>query len=160
MPTPTVPAPEHRERLTVPVWWWLVAGVFVVSVLVAAGFALGPWPGLVMALVSLALVVAVLVPYGGCEVRVDRDALTVGRSRIEWRWVAGVRALDADATVRRLRTEADARAHLVIRSYAPESVEVTLADPADPHPYWLISSRQAEHLAAAIDAHLEPGGAR
>lgn len=157
MPLPTAVTPVHRERLTVPLWWWLVAGVFVFSVLVAAGFALGPWPGIALTAVSLLLVVAVLVPYGRCEVSADDEALTVGRSRIEWRWVAGARALDPEATTRRLRTEADVRAHLEIRPYAPRAVEVTLADAADPHPYWLVSSRHPDELAAAVNARAQGG---
>ena len=46
--------------------------------------------------------------------------------------------------------DADPRAHIVQRTWIPESVVVTVADPADPHPYWLVSSRRPVHLADAI----------
>ncbi|MPN07380.1 hypothetical protein SDC9_154650 [bioreactor metagenome] len=45
---------------------------------------------------------------------------------------------------------ADVQAFLATRPYIRRVVEVTLADPADPHPYWLISSRHPEELADAI----------
>lgn len=149
-----MPMPTFRERLAVPLWWWLVAGAFVLSVLVAAGFALGAWPGIVLTVASSALVAAVLVPYGKQRTVVDEHALTVGDSRVEWRWVADARALDADQARLRLGTGADARAHLAVRPYTPQAVEVTIDDPADPHPYWLVGSRHAEELAAAVRAHL------
>jgi Protein of unknown function (DUF3093) len=31
-------------------------------------------------------------------------------------------------------------------------VEITLADPADPVPYWLVSSRRPDQLATALTA--------
>ena len=48
--------------------------------------------------------------------------------------------------------EADARAYLVLRPYVRTAVQVDLADPADPAPYWLISSRHPKRLADALVA--------
>ncbi len=59
--------------------------------------------------------------------------------------------LDAEQTRRRAGVEADARAHLVLRPYVSTAVEITLDDPADPVPYWLVSTRRPEALAAALD---------
>lgn len=151
-PVPAAMA-EHRERLFVPVSWWIIAAFFLLSIFVAVAFYLGPWIGALVAVVSAGIVVAVLLRYGTLRVTGDDTALTVGHNAIEWPWVAGATALDRDETRRRLGPGADARAHLVTRPYLSESVEVTLADPADPHPYWLVSSRQAVALAATINAH-------
>jgi hypothetical protein len=46
--------------------------------------------------------------------------------------------------------EADARAHLVLRPYIKTAVEITLDDPDDPVPYWLVSTRRPQQLAAAL----------
>lgn len=149
---PVATAAAWRERLYVPASWWLIALFFLVSVFVAIAFYLGPLNGALATLVAAGIVVAVLVPYGNALVTVDDQALTVGPSRIEWRWIAGAVALDRSEARRRLGPDADARALLVTRPYLPESVEVTLDDPADPHPYWLIGSRRATGLAAAINS--------
>lgn len=142
----------YSERLSAPVRWWLVALAFVLSLFLAAGFSLGPVPGGLIGVGALAIVTVVLRSFGASRTTVDAQALTVGINRIEWPWVGTARALDADATRRRLGPEADARAHLATRPYLPESVEIAIADPADPHPYWLIGSRHATALAAAINA--------
>lgn len=144
---------SFSERLHVPLRWWFMVLFFVASAFVAVAFYLGPLNGLIVSVVLLGLVVAVLIPFGRLRIAVDDEALAVGNSRIEWQWVAGARALDAEASRRRLGPGADARAHLATRPYLNESVEVTLADPADPHPYWLIGSRAAGRLADAINAH-------
>ena len=58
--------------------------------------------------------------------------------------------LDADQARRRAGVDADARAHLVLRPYVATAVEITLDDPADPVPYWLVSTRRPDALAAAV----------
>lgn len=147
--------PEFREQLTVPIRWWLVALFFIVSVFVAVGFYLRPANGFIAAMISTGVVAAVLVPYGSLKVLIDHSGLTVGASRIDWAWVAGARALDAEAARHRLGPGADARAHLAVRPYVAEAVEVTIHDPADPHPYWLVSSRRAGEFADAVNARAE-----
>ena len=46
--------------------------------------------------------------------------------------------------------EANARAYLVLRPYLKRAVKVEITDPADPTPYWLVSSRRPEDLAGAL----------
>jgi hypothetical protein len=48
--------------------------------------------------------------------------------------------------------EADARAYLLLRPYLKRTVRVTVRDDRDPAPYWLVSSRHPEALAAAVTA--------
>lgn len=159
MPAESSPSPQShatgfRERLYVPLGWWLLVLFFVVSLIIAIGFYLGPWLGLLAGGVCLAIAMVVLLPFGSLTTTVDDRALTVGLNRVEWEWVAGAKALDTESARRRLGPQADARAHLVTRPYVPEAVEVTLADAADPHPYWFVGSRHADELAVAINARV------
>ena len=75
----------------------------------------------------------------------------MGRAVIEHRYIGAAQALDAAETRNRSGVQADARAHLVLRPYVSTAVEITLDDPDDPVPYWLISSRRPTELAAALD---------
>ena len=43
--------------------------------------------------------------------------------------------------------DADARAYLLLRPYLKRAVRVEITDPADPAPYWLVSTRHADALA-------------
>jgi hypothetical protein len=38
----------------------------------------------------------------------------------------------------------------VLRPYIKTTVEITLDDPEDPVPYWLVSTRHPQRLAAAL----------
>jgi hypothetical protein len=142
---------RFRERLYVPAVWWLLAGGFASSVLLAVGFYAGPAWGVAATAASLAVAVGLFVR---SAVRIDVDDVTirVGRALIEHRYIAGAQPLDAEQTRRRAGVEADARAHLVLRPYVSTAVEITLDDPDDPVPYWLVSTRRPEALAAALTA--------
>jgi hypothetical protein len=138
-----------RERLTVPITWWVLAGLFALSVLLAVGAYLGPVWGVGTSVATL-LVAAAIFGSAAAVISVDAKEIHVGRARIEHAYVAACRALSAEETSGRAGVEADARAHLVLRPYVKTAVEITLDDPDDPVPYWLVSTRHPHRLAAAM----------
>ncbi|WOP18075.1 DUF3093 domain-containing protein [Raineyella sp. LH-20] len=139
----------YRERLLLS-WWWIVVIAGVILSVAVVYFVYQP-PGIAgaitLALVALAVGAAAA---GSARVAVEPDGLRAGRNLLEWPYVAEARALSADESRDRMGAGADHRAFLVVRPYIRRVVEVTLADPADPHPYWLVSSRHPEELADAI----------
>jgi Protein of unknown function (DUF3093) len=138
-----------RERLSVPVLWWVLAVGTALSLLLAIGFYLGPAWGIGAAVAAMAVATGLFLR-AAISIVVDSRAIRVGRAEIDHPYIAGCRALDGEATQRRAGVEADARAHLVLRPYVASAVEITLDDPADPVPYWLVSSRRPDELAAAL----------
>lgn len=138
-----------RERLTVPWAWWGLAVLASVAMLFAFGFYLGPIWGAGVALAVLAVAIAVFVS-AAIIITVDAAVVRVGRSVIDVGYLGRVVSLDAEQAARRGGVEADVRAHLVLRPYVSTAVEISLDDPADPVPYWLVSSRRPDELAAAL----------
>jgi hypothetical protein len=138
-----------RERLTVPIMWWVLAGLFSLSVLIAVAAYLGPTWGVGTAVATF-LVAAAIFASASIVINVGDKELHVGRATIEHAYIAGCQALTAEETRRRTGIEADARAHLVLRPYIRTAVEITLEDPVDPVPYWLVSTRRPQRLAAAL----------
>ena len=100
----------------------------------------------------LATLMACLVSYGRVRIEVTSAWICVGRATLETNYVGEVEELDR-AQMRDISgPAADARAFLMLRPYLDRGVKIQLADPADPTPYWLISSRRPSALAAAIRA--------
>jgi hypothetical protein len=141
----------HEERLHVPAWWTVPAlgAVLVFGALLHGG--LGP----IRALLSyggVALVVAVgLAAASTARVRVADGVLEAGGARLPLEVAAGVHPLDRLQTRRALGPEGDPTAYVVFRAWVPGSVLVELADPDDPTPYWLVSTRHPDRLAAAVE---------
>lgn len=151
LPSPvSAQEPGHTliQRLRPPMSWWVISAVFVVSAWVAVGFYLGTLAG-VLAAVSVTVLVTLFLTGSTLRVQVDGDGFAAAGNRIEWRWVSEVIVHDRESTRRRLGPGADPRAHLITRPWATESVELVLDDPADPHPYWLVSAADAEALRVA-----------
>ena len=140
---------RYRERLSPPWGYWVLAGLFALSMVAALGVYLGPVWGVVGGVLGLAVPGAIFVA-AAAEITVTDTELRVGRARIEHRYLGEVTALDAAATRSRAGAAADARAHLVLRPYLRTSVEIALTDVDDPTPYWLVSSRRPRALAAAL----------
>lgn len=132
-----------------PPGWWVLAVLFAVTLAVAFGYYLGPWWALGVGLGSL-VVVGLGFATAAYTLEVDEDEVRVGRAVVGRAWLAAVRPLDGAATRDRSGVGADARAHLVLRPWVRTSVELTLDDPADPVPYWLVSTRRPGALATAL----------
>ena len=88
--------------------------------------------------------------YGSPRIEVEDGWLRAGRARIPGEYLGGADPLDPDATRRVAGRDADARAYLLLRPYLKRAVRISIRDPRDPAPYWLVSTRDPEHLAAAI----------
>ncbi len=140
----------YVERLWVPVWWWLIALLLVATAAVAVLAYVPPLAGvIVVGLIALA-VALVLFAYGHTAIVVSDGELRVGRNAIGAEWIGGVEMLNRKASADALSIGADTTDLLLTRPYIGELVRVRLADAADPHAHWLISSRRAGELADAI----------
>lgn len=143
---------SYDERLSVPLRWWALLTMFLVSMLLAFLVSMPLALAFASAGVLTAVLVAVFVGYGAAHITVADGRLCAGPARIPVVWLAEPVALDAADTKRVAGVDADARAYLLLRPYLKRSVHVRVVDPSDPTPYWLLSTRHPRRLAAAIAA--------
>lgn len=141
---------DYAERLTVPLRWWVQGTMMVATIWLALVVAVPLAVAWAVTGAAMALLAGLFVAYGAARVSVDGGVLRAGRAHISTDFVGAVRALDAEAMRLQAGRDADARAHLVLRPYLKRGVRVDITDPADPAPYWLISCRRPERLAAAL----------
>ncbi len=153
---------KYRERLYVPASWWVIGLFFAVSFVTAVGFYLGPEVALGAGIVTTIGVAAALLLYGSVTIEADESGLRAGQAWLDWEHAGPVEVHDATASRVRLGPGADRRALLVTRPYLAATVEIGIDDPADDHPYWLLSTRHPARLAEAIELACgpsrEPGG--
>jgi Protein of unknown function (DUF3093) len=120
---------EYRERLHVPLAWWLLA---VPTVLILGGtlYAGLPWPWPIIIFVGLgAGCAAMLIAFGRGSVEVGGGALRAGGAVLPLTAVTEVVALDEKQSTRLRGPRADPAAYLYLRPYLKESVYVAV-DPA------------------------------
>jgi DUF3093 family protein len=140
----------YVERLTVPWWWWLAA-VALVGLLGAevwlGGAGVRAWLPFT---VLLPLAVAGLWRLGRIRLAVGEGELWVDDAHLPVRYVADAIPIDAQGKRELLGVGADPLAFVVQRPWIGGAVQVLLDDPADPTPYWMISSRRPAELAEAV----------
>lgn len=95
---------------------------------------------------------------GRIRVAVQDAELRVDDARLPVRFVADAVALDAAGRREVLGVGAHPYAFVVQRPWIGGAVQVVLDDPADPTPYWVVSSRDPVRLADAILAARDTGG--
>ncbi|ACZ30942.1 hypothetical protein Xcel_1923 [Xylanimonas cellulosilytica DSM 15894] len=154
-------SPAFRERL--------LPGAGALATAVAAGLLalvvllpLHP-PSAVVVGVAVAAAGITWLVAGAPVLAVDDGVLHAGRAHVPVELLGEATPLTTREQMRaELGGRLDARAHVVLRSWIPTGVRVVLRDPADPTPYWLLSTRRPEELAAALhhDAGAGPGAAK
>ena len=146
---------DYRERLRVPLAWWLLAmpTALILGATLYAGLA-GPWPVVIMAGL-VACCAALLITMGLGSVEIRDGTLRTGNAVLPLTAVSEVVCLDEMQTTRLRGPRADPAARLYSRPYLKESVYLAVA-PSSPAaasagPYWLVGTRHPAQLAAVVE---------
>ena len=87
------------------------------------------------------------------RIHLDQNQLRIDRANIELKYLGKVTVLDSDA-MRMLRTrDADPAAFLAIKFWASKGIKIEVNDPRDSTPYWLVTSKRGEEIAALLTKH-------
>lgn len=140
----------YRERLSVPVSWWIIAAALVVTLFVITYVPAGLFAGVLVGGTALVLLTLFFLQYGGALVEVDGERLRAGRAVIERVHLGKVEALTGDDARHAFGRDCDPKAYLLLRSYVRGAVRVEITDPRDPAPYWVVATRHPDRLAAAL----------
>ena len=145
-------SPTFSERLTVPWWWWPIALAF--AALLAAEIFLGAANQLVWLpyVILLPAVAAGLVALSRIRIEVSGGELRVDDAHIPVRFLTEINIVTGETKRELLGTLSDPLAFVIQRPWVSDAVRVALNDPADPTPYWIISTRRPADLARAIVA--------
>lgn len=146
----TATAPAYRERLSVPVRWWVQATMFLATIWIAFIVSTPGWVAWSATGVCVALTLLMFIQIGRAHVAVAGNTLYAGDAHIDLGFLGVPEVLDAEHTRLAAGRDADARAFILLRPYLKQSVRVPLNDPRDPAPYWLIASRRPGQLAAVL----------
>jgi hypothetical protein len=148
---------SYRERLLVPVSYWLLSVPIAVLLGAEAYFLVGGFiPPLFMLFLFL-VAGTFLVNWSSATIEVTGPVLRAGRATVPLGDAAEVMALDERQSALLRGPKADPAAYILLRPYLKRAVYVGLADQADGVPYWLIATRHPEELAAAVERAREAG---
>ncbi|MFB2555978.1 DUF3093 domain-containing protein [Herbiconiux liangxiaofengii] len=142
----------YRERLTPSPWVFVVTALVIpASILVFAPITAVPGilVGILVGVVLYAGVLGVLFATSPV-IEVSGGRLRVGRATIDLDLLSGCTAHEGDDATAERGPRLDARAYLCIRGWVGPVVKMRIADPLDPTPYWLVSTRRPGDLIDAV----------
>ena len=96
-----------------------------------------------VAIIYLSLAMRSTISFDGKELRIDC-------AHIDIKYLGDVEVLDSPAMLLLRTRDADPAAYLAIKFWLPIGVKITVVDPRDPTPYWLITSKRGEEIAALL----------
>ncbi|WP_336651000.1 MULTISPECIES: DUF3093 domain-containing protein [unclassified Leucobacter] len=98
------------------------------------------------------LIVAVAVTLMCPLITVQGQRLTAGRAEIPVQQLGSIELLGSEGIRAAIGPGVDARSYLVVRGWIHRGVRIENIDPADPAPFWIITTRHPQKLAEAIEA--------
>jgi hypothetical protein len=132
-----------------PIWLWLFLVFLAASLALAFWAALGTrWAAITGLIQFLGLIF--ISQRTQLEIKVDDRELRVGSAHIAREFLGKAKALSADEMRQWRGPLADPAAFMALRFWIPTGVKIEINDPKDPTPYWLISSKKAQPLLAAL----------
>jgi hypothetical protein len=143
-------ARSYAERLSVPWWSWPPALLGGAVVALELSMGVTEVPAWVPFPVVLPLVVVAMLWLGRFRLAVTATEFRADDARLPLAVIADVIALDADGTREVLGVGAHPLAFVVQRPWIGGAVQVLLDDPADPTPYWVVSTRHPVALATEL----------
>ena len=137
------------EVLRPPIWVLAFIYFMFLSLVIAIWAALDSTSTMVAFIVAT-IAIPVIAQSLTSKIQVDQNELRIDKAHIELKYLGKATVLDSDA-MRLLRTrDADPAAFLAIKFWASKGIKIEVNDPRDSTPYWLITSKRGEKLAALL----------
>ena len=140
---------SYSERL------WPTPWLFVATLLILPAVALALTPiNVTVAIISAVLaylIVGAIMLLSAPKVAIVDGVFTAGPARIPVTMLGRVDELTDTELRVAIGPGCDARAHLLIRGWIHSGIRVEITDPADPAPYWVLTTRRPAELADAIN---------
>jgi len=139
-----------REVLRPPIWVLAFIYFLLLSIVLSVWAAFDTRATLITLAISTLSLIWIAIAMKS-EITFDGNILRIDQANIEKKYLRKVTVLDRSA-MRLLRTrDADPAAYLAIKFWEPRGLRIDLNDSRDATPYWLITSKRGEEIAALLN---------
>lgn len=138
----------YSERLSPSTAWW-IAMMFLSAMTSLLALPVSQVGAIVLPLLVAAGVILWMRSLSA-RVVVTEDSFVAGPARIDRSFISDVTGYDAPGAFAQRGHLLDVRAFLMLRPWVKTVVRIEIDDPSDPTPYWLVSTRRPESLAAVL----------
>lgn len=139
-----------KEVLRPPIWVLAFIYFLFLSIVLSVWAALDNRATLVTLVLSTIALIWISISMTS-EITFDGEVLRIDKANIDLKYLEKATVLDKNA-MRLLRTrDADPAAYLAIKFWEPRGLRIDLNDSRDKTPYWLVTSKRGEEIAALLN---------
>ena len=139
-----------REVLRPPIWVLAFIYFLFLSIVLSVWAALDNRATLVTFVISTLALIWISISMTS-EITFDGEVLRIDKANIDLKYLGKATVLDKNE-MRLLRTrDADPAAYLAIKFWEPRGLRIELNDSRDKTPYWLVTSKRGEEIAALLN---------
>jgi hypothetical protein len=142
---------RFKEVLRAPLWLSAFIYFMLASLVLAIWVAFNDRAALVSGAIALLLGALAIIKIRKV-ITFDGQELKVGSAHIERSYLTTCEVLDGEAFRRARTRDADPAAFFALTFWVSKGVKISLNDPRDPTPYWLISTQRGAELKKALEA--------
>lgn len=140
-----------HERLLLPWWWWPICLALAIGLAIELGMGV---PGMVTWLPLAVLIPATiggLLWLGRLRIQIDDTHFRVDDACLPREFIESVEPLSQTPLRDALTAQLHPLAFVIKRPWIRSAVRITLNDPADPTPYWIISTKRPDEICKALE---------
>ena len=138
----------YREVMR-PASWLYIAALLIVPSIILVLAPINMIFGIVLSIVVYGTIVVVMIVKAP-SIELSETQLRVGKAQIPRAELGAASAFSGSHAIEQRGTLLDARAWLMFTGWVDPVVRIDIADPLDPVPYWLISTRHPQEFVAAL----------
>ncbi len=140
-----------RERLSLPWWWWPICLAVAIGLAIELGMGV---PGIVTWLplaLLVPLTVAGLLWLGRIRISIDDTDFRIDDACLPREFIASVEPLSGTPLRDALTAQLHPLAFVIKRPWVRSAVRITVNDPQDPTPYWIVSTKRPEEIRTVLE---------
>lgn len=139
-----------KEVLRPPIWVLAFIYFLLLSLVIAFWAAFDNRTAFITFLMATVAIIYIAIAMRS-TISIDGQELRIDQAHIELKYLGGVEQLTS-SQMRLLRTrDADPAAYLAIKFWLSTGVKITISDPRDPTPYWLVTSKRGDQIATLLN---------
>ncbi|MBJ7278966.1 MAG: DUF3093 domain-containing protein [Candidatus Nanopelagicales bacterium] len=142
-----------REKLTPPLWGWVALTGFSLMLAISVSAVFGNFVAIIVFLILDVLFIFIAIRFSPV-IKVDDQYLYANKAKLPLKIISQATSLNARQTTKIRGVDADPKCFSATSPLINTAIRIDFEDVADPHTYWLLSTRKPEQLSKVLNQNV------
>jgi hypothetical protein len=142
-----------REKLTPPLWGWVALTGFSLMLAISVSAVFGNFVAIIVFLILDVLFIFIAIRFSPV-IKVDDQYLYANKAKLPLKIISQATSLNARQTTKIRGVDADPKCFSATSPLINTAIRIDFEDLADPHTYWLLSTRKPEQLSKVLNQNV------